>query len=401
MKPIVIPRLPAVGHVLAGGLLLMHVALCVPAATSRGFPSLHPFWETVARYISFFGFVLFPFFDNRLQFRRFIWYWFVPLACMMNGVVGTNLGDATPRIGNSVGITGILTGDTGSVIFIGLLQMAAWFPIGWGADAIGAALWDACRGFTDPDRGEGSFRFSTTALLGFVLVSAGICGVAISSVHIYEAWPGRHWDDECRHNLGQIATAMLNYEAKYRTLPPAYVADASGRPIHSWRVLLLPFLGQQALYDAYRFDEPWDSPRNRQLVGKMPSVYGCRWDDGRKAGHTSYVVISGDGTAFPGSKAVSLRQIRDGTSSTILGGECSGSGITWTEPRDLPFDQMQALVGSPTAIGMRTIHDRFHNGFSVVFADGTWRYMGKDIRPDLLRALITINGGERFDEQEF
>src|SRR3990172_9467251 len=67
----------------------------------------------------------------------------------------------------------------------------------------------------------------------------------------------------CKNNLHQIEMALHYYHDKYHCFPPAYVADASGRPLHSWRVLLLPFLEQENLYRQYRFDEPWDGPHNR------------------------------------------------------------------------------------------------------------------------------------------
>ena len=56
--------------------------------------------------------------------------------------------------------------------------------------------------------------------------------------------------------------------SEYGVLPPAYVADASGRPMHSWRVLILPFLDQQSLYNQYDFREPWDGPHNIKLLDK-------------------------------------------------------------------------------------------------------------------------------------
>jgi hypothetical protein len=70
---------------------------------------------------------------------------------------------------------------------------------------------------------------------------------------------------QCANNLKQISLAMLSYEQQYHSLPPAFVADKNGRPMHSWRVLLLPYLDCKPLYDAYHFDEPWDGPHNRAL----------------------------------------------------------------------------------------------------------------------------------------
>jgi uncharacterized protein DUF1559 len=67
--------------------------------------------------------------------------------------------------------------------------------------------------------------------------------------------------------------AVATYHDTYGTLPPAYIADAEGKPLHSWRVLLLPFLEQRELYEQYDFDEPWDGPNNRKLLAQRPSVF--------------------------------------------------------------------------------------------------------------------------------
>jgi hypothetical protein len=81
---------------------------------------------------------------------------------------------------------------------------------------------------------------------------------------------GAAYRSHCSSNLKQIALALHNYHDTFGAFPPAYVADESGKPMHSWRVLILPFLESSPLYDKYRFDEPWDGPNNRQLLKHMP-----------------------------------------------------------------------------------------------------------------------------------
>jgi hypothetical protein len=91
----------------------------------------------------------------------------------------------------------------------------------------------------------------------------------------------------CSNNLKQLGLALHNYHQTYGCFPPAYVADEDGRPMHhSWRVLVLPFLEQQQLYDQYRFDEPWDGPNNRKLAENVISIFHCP-EDGEKSPMTS------------------------------------------------------------------------------------------------------------------
>lgn len=56
----------------------------------------------------------------------------------------------------------------------------------------------------------------------------------------------------CGNNLRQIVVALHNYHDVYGSFPPAYIADKSGRPMHSWRVLVLPFMEQTLLYNQLR-----------------------------------------------------------------------------------------------------------------------------------------------------
>ena len=46
-----------------------------------------------------------------------------------------------------------------------------------------------------------------------------------------------------------------------------------GRRLYSWRVLILPYLEQKGLYDLFDRTAAWDSPHNRELLARRPSVY--------------------------------------------------------------------------------------------------------------------------------
>ena len=87
----------------------------------------------------------------------------------------------------------------------------------------------------------------------------------------------------------------------YGCFPPAYIADQDGRPMHSWRVLLLPFPDQPALYDAYNFSEPWNGPNNRKLADQIGRIYLRSGLDSDQAGTTSFVAVVGSETAWPGA----------------------------------------------------------------------------------------------------
>jgi len=67
------------------------------------------------------------------------------------------------------------------------------------------------------------------------------------------------------NEMRYIAMAAHNYESSFGHLPPAFKTDSNGRPMHSWRILLLPFLESESGKEVrrqYKMDQPWDSPQN-------------------------------------------------------------------------------------------------------------------------------------------
>ena len=226
-----------------------------------------------------------------------------------------------------------------------------------------------------------------------------VAGVGAGALMLGLVWPATGSRPvarraQCRNNLKQIALALHNYHDTYRCLPPAYIADEKGRPMHSWRVLILPFLEQEALYRKYRFDEPWDGPNNRKLASTVLDVFNCPSQSDDPSTMTSYVVILGPSTAWPGDKSTRWRDFADGTSNTLLVVEVKGSGIHWMEPRDLHVVQMSPRVNPPAGQGISSAHP---GGANVAWADGSVQFLPESMRRGDLKALLTIAGEELVD----
>jgi hypothetical protein len=220
-------------------------------------------------------------------------------------------------------------------------------------------------------------------------------GIAILVLPNARTAPGAARRAGCAMSLKEIAIALHNYHETYKSFPPAYVADENGRPIHSWRVLILPFLEQKALYDNYRLDEPWDGPNNRQIAAEL-KIFMCGSDQRGIAGQTSYVAVVGPGTAWAGAKSVKFEEITDGISNTILLVEVHNSGIHWMEPRDLDASQMaMAINANPARKGVIPGISSGHPGVAqAAMADGSVRALPDDTPPATVRAMLTIAGGE-------
>jgi hypothetical protein len=179
----------------------------------------------------------------------------------------------------------------------------------------------------------------------------------------------------------------------YGSFPPADIADRHGRPIHSWRVLILPQLERQDLYNAYNFAEPWDGPNNRQLADKIGSVYlrsGLGSDQSRT---TSFVAVVGPETAWKGTEPLKYEDLRDGKGETLLVVEVPDGRFHWMEPRDLRFDAMSFRINDGAGRGLGSNL----GGARVVSADGSVREFADDFDPETLRAMLTADGGEPVD----
>ena len=168
-------------------------------------------------------------------------------------------------------------------------------------------------------------------------------------------------------------------------MPPAAVCDKTGKPLLSWRVYLLPLIGQQLLYARFHLDEPWNGAHNRELLDKMPDVYRSRGigPDGNRSG---FVIFQDPQMYQIGTSGPNIRQFRDGTSNTLLVVEAGPeAAVPWTRPDDIPFDSSQPLA----ALGALP-----KDGFWGGFADGAVRRIKPDIKPETFRALLTPNGDE-------
>jgi prepilin-type processing-associated H-X9-DG protein len=200
---------------------------------------------------------------------------------------------------------------------------------------------------------------------------------------------------QCVNNLKQIGLAMHIYHDRHHTFPPAYLVDKAGKPLLSWRVLILPFIEQEALYKEFHLDEPWDSQHNKTLIDRMPPTYRCPASRGKRAdiGKTTYLVPRGASTIFPGPEGVKIQKITDGTSNTIFVVDAGDDrAVPWTKPEDWEIGP---------SIDLKGIFGHHPGGTNFAFADGSVRFLKEIISPDLLRKLITCNGGELISSDDY
>jgi prepilin-type processing-associated H-X9-DG protein len=189
-----------------------------------------------------------------------------------------------------------------------------------------------------------------------------------------------------QNNLKQLALAMHGYNDRNQTFPiDAAIRSKDGKPLLSWRVALLPYMGHDTLYAQFKLDEPWDSPHNKALLTQMPPVFARPNDPSELAqGLTHYRVFVGPKTPFAPGKPVTIGTFKDGTSNTIMIVE-TADAVPWTKPDEIPYDPngpLPKLGGS------------LPGGFNVAMWDGSVRFVSEKIRESTLRALVTPDGNE-------
>jgi prepilin-type processing-associated H-X9-DG protein len=187
------------------------------------------------------------------------------------------------------------------------------------------------------------------------------------------------------NNLKQLALAMHNYADANGNFPPRATFDAEGKPLLSWRVQLLPYLDQQALYQQFHLDEPWDSDHNKQFIEQVPDVFRNP-SSPTPPGMADYLVPTGKGSIFEGKEGTPFSKITDGTSNTLLILETiPGSAVIWTKPDDFDFDPSDPLAGLGTA---------HPGGFNAAMADGAVRFLAATVDPQVFLRLLMMADGE-------
>lgn len=230
--------------------------------------------------------------------------------------------------------------------------------------------------------------------LRHLLAAMGLISVALAVlVPMWRMARERALRMRSANNLKQIALALHNYHDTLNTFPPAYIPDATGKPMHSWRMLIAPYMESRPLFDVYSFSEPWNGPNNSK-IGQQPNLhFHSPLDRFAPNQMTSYVAVVGPDTCWPGGQGTRLAQITDGTSNTLMVVEISHSDIHWMEPRDLPIEELKVWLepDHKPRLGGRI------EGGLVALADGSVHFLPRDVAIEKLRKLITPAGGDYQD----
>jgi type II secretory pathway pseudopilin PulG len=249
-------------------------------------------------------------------------------------------------------------------------------------------------------RERNAYRLQIVITASTILFASLILGLVI-----YIGMPGfqkisiRREARSSLSNLQKIAKALNEYAVEHGTYPPAVVYDSAGTALYSWRVLILPYLGHQAIYDNFKLDEAYDGPHNSQYMYQVPNEFRLLGSPSNRflTGETYVSLVTGPGTLFPTKGTTDPKTISDLPSTTILVTEASRVINLWTAPHDCAFTASTSAAGATnTDIGV------LRQGFVLaVTVDGTELTIPDTINKTKLHALVTPNGEEPIEATEF
>lgn len=193
-----------------------------------------------------------------------------------------------------------------------------------------------------------------------------------------------------KNRVRQVALSMHNFESAYQKFPNSVMVSEQGKK-YSWRIAILPFIGEKKLYDRYRFDEDWDSPHNTEVTSEMPEYFRHPNAD-KDSTNSSWFFVVGEGTMFDTPEtSLGFAGISDGTSNTIMAVEAKRN-IHWAKPEDISFNPERFRLGGYS-----------DEGFIATLADGSVHHFSNDVEPEVLQKFFTAADGQvvNMDEIRF
>ncbi len=216
-----------------------------------------------------------------------------------------------------------------------------------------------------------------------------VAGIAIALIaHLLPSVGSRPVSpiNSCRNNLKQVNLALHAYSKDHGTFPPAYTVDANGKPLHSWRTLILPYLEEKNLYESIDLDKPWDDPVNATAYNTKILVYQCPALT-KLGNRTNYLAVVSPDSCLRPANGVKISDITDDPSPTLTIIEVPmDDAVPWMAPQDADEKLFLSLNEES-----RLPHK---GGFHVGFADGHLEFISSEQSESQRRAMITIAGGE-------
>ncbi len=250
--------------------------------------------------------------------------------------------------------------------------------------------------------------FTLVELLVVIAIIGVMAGLLLPAVQAARESARR---TQCQNNLRQLGIGLLRYHDQHGAFPVGCFewrprGNTTNRQL-AWSAYLLPYIEQQPLFNRLDMSKPFDDPVNSEAASTTVSIYVCPSADTTYAkkestrGTAHYGGIIGERITSPNNpfkgvmlyeQAISIPEIRDGTSFTLIVGEDSRfPDGEWINGRNI-FDQAYAINAAPERENdIRSEHPRGANGLTC---NGSVHFLSEEMDLEVLAALCTRAGGE-------
>jgi hypothetical protein len=200
--------------------------------------------------------------------------------------------------------------------------------------------------------------------------------------------PATPWEEPQRHaraveNLNRLTEALMAYKEDKGHYPPSAQAKAGIKTL-SWRVLILPYLGHQELFEKFDLNMPWNRSPNKELIEFIPDelVSPERFDS-----KTNWMLPAHRNYMFGDNRYPRDRNIEDGIENTLMLLEVNDSlAVEWTRPSDFEPADLGALKGS--------FGDLRSGGTLVAWANGWPAYVANSVSTKQWTNAFTYESGD-------
>ena len=161
--------------------------------------------------------------------------------------------------------------------------------------------------------------------------AAAIKGIADAQIRVQEQQKMQQRFDQ----LSILAQTFIVHFQKNKKFPMPFTS-ADGTPLLSWRVALLPSIGQEELYKKFKLDEPWDGPTNKPLLESMPPIFASNIPALEKT-QTVVRCFNSEGTPLA-DKELQPEDLKSPQTTLLFVNVVPERAVEWTQPDVLEFD---------------------------------------------------------------
>lgn len=207
----------------------------------------------------------------------------------------------------------------------------------------------------------------------------------------------KQWKDSCAR-ARQLVRALHSYHDAKQHFPPAIITDAEGKPLYSWRVELLPFVGRQDLYDRFDKAKPWDAPENAEVIKAAVDMYKSPADSTVAENGCNYFVVVGPECALQAGMPMTSHpnampnfiKCMDGVSNTVCLIEVASRTGSWAAPIDFPLEGLTFELGT----GPGQFNSRFPKGVQVTLTDSATVFIPQAAMRKFFETALVRNDGQ-------